>query len=185
MVFTLNPNKTFQTIQGFGGAFTDSAGFNIGLLSIEAQHRLLEAYFSTTGNAYSLGRIPIGGTDFSNRPYTYADDVPDPTLSNFALQMEDFEYKIPFIKLAQEITQGSIRFLAAAWTAPPWMKTNNDYIGVGKLDETFYSAWSDYHIRYWFFFLNILDFFSWHFLQNFFPTFKNFFSCFSDISGIF
>lgn len=28
------------------------------------------------------------------------------------------------------------------------MKTNNDYIGVGKLKEDYYSAWSDYHIKF-------------------------------------
>lgn len=46
-----------------------------------------------------MGRVPIGGTDFSTRPYTYDDDVAnlgglDANLTNFALQPEDFKFKV-------------------------------------------------------------------------------------------
>lgn len=46
---------------------------------------------------YTLGRVPIGGTDFSTHPYTY-DDLPrgqtDPTLLKFALAKEDLSAKV-------------------------------------------------------------------------------------------
>lgn len=41
-----------------------------------------------------MGRIPIGGTDFSSRGYTLDDVVDDFTLKSFALQMEDYRYKV-------------------------------------------------------------------------------------------
>lgn len=44
-----------------------------------------------------MGRVPIGGTDFSTRPYTYDDLKPgetDPTLAKFALAPEDLNYKV-------------------------------------------------------------------------------------------
>lgn len=46
-----------------------------------------------------MGRVPIGGTDFSTRPYTYDDDVgdfggADANLTKFALQSEDFKFKV-------------------------------------------------------------------------------------------
>ncbi|VDM20836.1 unnamed protein product, partial [Wuchereria bancrofti] len=42
----------FQTIIGFGGAFTDAVGINIGSLSVLAQDNLLESYFGKTGNIH-------------------------------------------------------------------------------------------------------------------------------------
>lgn len=97
---TVNPSETFQKIYGFGGAFTDAAGINIKSLSEKLQNVLLNDYFGEDGIDYSFGRVPIGGTDFSTRPYTY-DDYPenDVNLSNFTLQMEDYKYKVkePFI----------------------------------------------------------------------------------------
>ncbi len=57
------------------------------------------SYFGQEGIDYSMGRVPIGGTDFSTRPYTYDDDVAnlgglDANLTNFALQPEDFKFKV-------------------------------------------------------------------------------------------
>lgn len=78
-----------------------------------------------------MGRIPIGASDFSLRAYTYDDYTNDTELKNFSLTDEELNYKIPFIKQAQ-IINPNIQFIGAAWTAPPWMKTNNDYIGRGE-----------------------------------------------------
>jgi len=57
------------------------------------------SYFGQEGIDYSMGRVPIGGTDFSTRPYTYDDDVQDlggvdANLTKFALQPEDFKLKV-------------------------------------------------------------------------------------------
>jgi len=55
----------------------------------------IRSYYGPDGLDYGVGRVPIGGADFSTRPYTY-DDSPtaDPTLSNFNLAPEDFTYKV-------------------------------------------------------------------------------------------
>lgn len=58
------------------------------------QKLLLESYFSDDGIEYSMCRIPIGGTDFSTRAYSYDDGKEDPDLNNFALTDEDFKYKV-------------------------------------------------------------------------------------------
>ena len=81
---------------GFGGAFTDSTGLNIDKLSPESQESLIRSYFAPEGIRYDTCRIPIAGSDFSTRPYSY-DDVPgDTTLTFFNLTMEDFRYKVNF-----------------------------------------------------------------------------------------
>ncbi|KAJ8943386.1 hypothetical protein NQ314_009753 [Rhamnusium bicolor] len=91
---TVNPSVKYQTIIGFGGAFTDSTGININSLPAAAQKKLIESYFSENGIEYNLCRVPLAGTDFSTRAYSY-DDVPlDTNLSKFSLQPEDFNYKV-------------------------------------------------------------------------------------------
>lgn len=82
-----------------------------------------------------MGRVPIGGCDFSVRPYTYDDHNNDIKLQRFALADEDLKYKIPIIKKAKEINS-NVKFLGAAWTAPPWMKTNYNYYGFGNCIES-------------------------------------------------
>lgn len=86
----ITKEKTHQTIIGFGGAFTDTAGVNIASLPKSLQTTLLRSMFSEEGSEYSLGRVPIGGSDFSLRPYTYQ----DAQNGSFALQSEDFRYKV-------------------------------------------------------------------------------------------
>lgn len=41
-----------------------------------------------------------------------------------------------------------LKLFASAWTAPPWMKTNNNWIGVGTLKSNYYQLWTDYYIRF-------------------------------------
>ena len=77
-------------------------------------------------------RVTVGGVDFSMRQYTY-DDVPnDFNLTQFQLGPEDIKWKIPFIQAALKTSKKNVKLFASAWTAPPWMKTNNDYKGNGK-----------------------------------------------------
>ena len=42
---TLNPEKTYQKITGFGGAFTESSAYLLNKLSSENRKKILEAYF--------------------------------------------------------------------------------------------------------------------------------------------
>ncbi|XP_066249283.1 lysosomal acid glucosylceramidase-like [Euwallacea similis] len=143
-----NISTTYQTILGFGGAFTDATGINILRLSENTQELLMQSYFGEDGIEYSLGRIPFGGTDFSTREYTYC-DVEDDTLESFALQEEDFNYKIPFVQKALELRGGSdnFKFIASAWSAPAWMKSNNKVNGFSFLLDDYYNLWAKYYLK--------------------------------------
>lgn len=90
----LNRNVHHQQVIGWGGAFTDAAGLNIATLPVKLQARLMRDYYGEDGLQYSMGRVPIGGTDFSTRPYTYDDQPEDESLATFALQPEDYDYKV-------------------------------------------------------------------------------------------
>lgn len=52
------------------------------------------SYFSKDGIEYNIGRVPIGGTDYSTSPYTYDDGDPDPNLNHFNLTKEDTNLKV-------------------------------------------------------------------------------------------
>ncbi|KAL7297825.1 hypothetical protein TKK_0008858 [Trichogramma kaykai] len=143
----INANKRYQSVEGFGGAFTDAAGINIKNLSAEAQDNLLSSYFGPKGAKYNLGRVPIGGSDFSTRGYTYDDTPGDERLEHFNLANDDLEYKIPMMKKALELNP-ELRFLSAAWTAPIWMKNEPKYYGYSYLQKDYYQAFSNYLIKF-------------------------------------
>ena len=94
----VDPAYQYQSMFGFGGAFTDSAGLNIATLSAESQETLIRSYFAPEGIRYDLCRIPIAGSDFSVRPYSYDDVEGDVDLEFFALAEEDYNYKVCIFK---------------------------------------------------------------------------------------
>jgi glucosylceramidase len=91
---SIDINTKFQNILGFGGAFTDSTGFNIKSLPESLGNNIINDYFSQNGIEYSMARTPMAGSDMSIRNYTYDDVTDDKNLTHFALQKEDLEYKV-------------------------------------------------------------------------------------------
>ena len=93
---TINIDKSmkYQSIHGFGGAFTDTTGMLLKSVPESLATAVIESYFSINGIEYSFGRVPIAGTDYSVRPYTYNDIANDKNLTHFALQKEDYEWKV-------------------------------------------------------------------------------------------
>lgn len=83
------------------------------------------------GSRYSLGRVPIGGTDFSTTPYTYDNVSDDTSLEHFALAQCDYDYKIPIIQNAMKLNPDT-KLVSAVWSPPTWMKTSDRINGLGK-----------------------------------------------------
>lgn len=95
VVIRINRNVTFQSLLGFGAAFTDAAGMTTTSLGPELTKLIIQNYWSSKGLQYTIGRIVIGGCDFSLRKYTYDDDADgDMDLNHFNLTQEDFDYKV-------------------------------------------------------------------------------------------
>lgn len=91
---SINKNRKFQEIIGFGSSFTDASALGLGRLSPNLRTKVLESYFGTQGIEYSTSRVVISGSDFSNRPYTYDDVQNDWSLNSWALVDEDISYKV-------------------------------------------------------------------------------------------
>jgi len=91
---TIDGAQKYQSINGFGGAFTDTTGQMLKLVPESLANSVIDSYFSADGIEYSMGRIPIAGSDYSVRPYSYDDVDGDLNLTHFALQKEDLEWKV-------------------------------------------------------------------------------------------
>jgi glucosylceramidase len=142
----LFPDKKFQTITGFGGSFTESSAYLLNKLSQANRDLVLEAYFGESGAKYSLTRTHINSCDFSLSNYSYAPTAGDIALDNFSIE-EDREHIIPMIKDAMALSKDGFKIIASPWTAPPWMKDNNDWVG-GKLLPEYYDTWALYFSKY-------------------------------------
>lgn len=146
-------DQKFQTILGWGGAFTDSTALNVYNLSRSISQKLIESYFGAEGLQYNFGRVPMGGSDFSTRAYTYADVKDDFELKHWALAIEDTGFKIPMIKEAMRLCerQGEpLKLFGSPWSPPVWMKESNNILnGHLKGDDRTYKSWSDYLIKFY------------------------------------
>jgi len=142
----LFPSSQFQTIEGIGGAFTESSAYLLNGLSKAKREEILKAYFSPEGANYSLTRTHMNSCDFSLDHYSYAPVAGDTNLDSFSIA-HDLEDLIPMIKDAQSFSADGFKILASPWTAPPWMKDNNDWYG-GKLKKEHYSTWALFFSKY-------------------------------------
>ncbi|XP_075984131.1 lysosomal acid glucosylceramidase-like [Anticarsia gemmatalis] len=146
----IDPSTTYQTIEGFGGAVTDAASITWkNLTDATLMQHLIDSYCGDSGIQYNLLRVPIGGADFSTRPYAY-NELPenDITLSNFTLAPEDYDYKIPMIQACQKVSSARIDVIGSTWSPPPWMKTNNNFTGYSRLKKEYLQAYADYHYKF-------------------------------------
>jgi glucosylceramidase len=142
----LNPEKKYQTITGFGGAFTESSAYLLNKLSKESRAKIIEAYFGESGAAYSLTRTHMNSCDFSLGQYSYAPVEDDKELEHFTIQ-EDKDDLIPFIKDAMIVSKEGFKIFASPWTASPWMKDNKEWVG-GKLLPEYYNTWALFFSKY-------------------------------------
>ncbi len=142
----LKPNETYQSILGFGGAFTESSAYLLNRLSAENRDKIIHAYFGASGANYSLTRTHINSCDFSLSHYSYAPVPGDKNLDSFSIE-EDRGDLISMIKAAQKTSQEGFRIIASPWTAPPWMKDNNHWVG-GKLLPEYRDTWALYFSKY-------------------------------------
>ena len=140
------PKEKYQTITGFGGSFTESTAYLLNQLSKENRDKVIEAYFGESGARYSLTRTHMNSSDFSLKNYSYAPVPGDIELKNFSIE-EDKDDIIPLIKDAMSISKDGFNIISSPWTAPPWMKDNNDWKG-GKLLTKYYDTWALFFSKY-------------------------------------
>lgn len=143
----VNPNKTFQTFIGIGGALTDASAETFARLPAETQQKLMTAYFDTkTGIGYTLTRTNIASCDFSSGSYAYVQPG-DKELKTFSVQ-HDESFKIPFIKKAMSMVGDDFKLYVSPWSPPGWMKDNNSVLQGGKLLPEFRQSWANHYVKF-------------------------------------
>ena len=139
------PDVEYQTVKGFGGAFTEAASTTLDKLSKEKREKILKMYFDPKeGIGYTIGRIHMNSCDFSLGNYTCVDEN-DETLETFQID-RDKASVIPMIKEAMGYNKISI--FASPWSPPAYMKTTNEMNRGGKLKKEYYELWSEYYVKF-------------------------------------
>ncbi|MES2240641.1 MAG: glycoside hydrolase family 30 protein [Bacteroidota bacterium] len=143
----VNPNKTFQSFLGIGGAITDASAEVFAKLSKESQQEFLQAYYDKEkGIGYSIIRTNINSCDFSSGSYTYVDEG-DAVLKSFNIA-HDKEFRIPLIKKAIATAAGKITLFVSPWSPPAFMKDTKNMLHGGKLLPEYYQSWANYYVKF-------------------------------------
>lgn len=143
----VNPNKSFQTFMGIGGAITDASAEVYAALGREKQQEILDSYYSVDkGIGYTLARTTIHSSDFASGSYTYVTDSAK-DLNTFSID-HDKQYRIPLIKEAINAAGGRLLLYASPWSPPAFMKTNKQMLQGGKLLPAYYESWALYYTKF-------------------------------------
>ena len=146
----IDASKTYQTMDGFGFALTGGSALHLARMSARARRRLLKELFSTGKNGIGVNylRLSVGASDLSASTFSY-DDRPagqtDIDLDHFNLYAGDVEV-VPVVKQILAVNP-AVRFMGSPWSAPPWMKTNESFIG-GELKPEYHPVYARYLVAY-------------------------------------
>ena len=139
-----------QSTAGFGYTLTGGSAYLINRMNATAKASLLQELFGNTTSSIGVTylRISMGASDLSPSVFSY-DDIPagqtDTELSQFSLAQDTIDL-IPVLQQILTINP-NIKILASPWSAPVWMKDNNNSIG-GSLLLQYYSVYAQYFIKY-------------------------------------
>ncbi|WP_028986219.1 glycoside hydrolase family 30 protein [Thermicanus aegyptius] len=143
----LDSSQTYQTIIGFGGAFTEATAYTLAQMSPDKREEAIHSYFDQqNGLGYTIGRVHIHSCDFALENYTYVKDH-DVELKTFNIT-RDKKWVLPLIKDAMTVKGGEIKLLASPWSPPSWMKTNGEMNHGGKLLPEYRAVWAKYYTKF-------------------------------------
>ncbi|HKO49956.1 MAG TPA: glucosylceramidase, partial [Polyangiaceae bacterium] len=117
---TVSATNSYQTWDGFGGAFNE-LGWSY-LTTKALQDQAIQLLFGNDGCRFAWGRIPMGASDYAMDRYTLNETAGDNEMTKFSIE-RDKQKLIPYIKAAQAV-KPDLRFWASPWTSPTWMKSS-------------------------------------------------------------
>jgi glucosylceramidase len=154
----VDPAQQYQSIEGFGAAFTDSAAYL--LMKVEPAEALpgtLSDLFTRNGDGIGLSfmRIPMGASDIALSVYSFDDMTvgeTDPSLTNFSIA-HDQAYILPLIQQTKTLNP-QMKLMANPWSPPGWMKDPTSMNPVSMLGGTLLmtaaneTAFANYFVKY-------------------------------------
>lgn len=156
----VDDSRSYQTMVGFGAAFTDSSTYlmeNLKSSNSSGYNTMMNDLFNTSsGIGLAFWRIPMTSSDFNSTSSPWTDDDTQGPSNNltqyFGLTAQDTGHVIPVIKDALAINP-NITLFASPWSPPAWMKSNGSMIcntgsGNASLNSSDYQAWADYYVKW-------------------------------------
>ena len=146
----IDKEQQLQGIDGFGFALTGGSAGLIMKMSPDKRRALLQELFSDDADNAGISyiRLSIGASDLNSFVFSY-DDLQDGEtdfeLKRFSLA-QDLKDVVPVMKEILKINP-AIKILGSPWSAPKWMKTNND-IRNGSLKKECYDVYALYFVKY-------------------------------------
>ena len=113
----LYPQVTYQQMEGFGGAITDSAAYVYSLMNPEQKKQMLDEYFGQRAMKYRFVRIPIDSCDFSLSHYEADGDEADSTFEKFSFARVE-KYILPMLADAEAAYGGKLEIMLSPWSPP-------------------------------------------------------------------
>ncbi|MBI4893130.1 MAG: glycosyl hydrolase [Acidobacteria bacterium] len=141
----MDPSRKCQEVLGFGASLTDSACYMLHQLEAGARESLMRELFHPSGMGLSVGRVPIGSSDYARKTYSYSEDGPDPGLKRFSID-HDREYILPVLREARAMNPG-LFLLGSPWSPPAWMKANGSMLG-GCIQPRHFAVYAKYFSRF-------------------------------------
>ena len=146
----IDEDQPMQTIDGFGFALTGGSAELLMKMNPADRSKVLREVFATDGNNIGVSylRLTIGASDLNSFVFSYNDlneGETDYGLEKFSLS-QDLKDVIPVMKEILAIDPG-IKLLSSPWSAPAWMKTNNNVRG-GQLKKECYGVYALYFVKY-------------------------------------
>jgi len=152
LTITVDPSRTYQTMDGFGASITDSSAAVLYRLDPAARERAMRSLFDPArGIGVSALRQPIGSSDFTDEPHYTYDDMPagqtDFALAHFSVAHDQAQI-LPLLRRAKALNP-RLTVIATPWSPPAWMKTTDSLIG-GRLkdDPRVYTAYARYFVKF-------------------------------------
>jgi glucosylceramidase len=147
---TIDTAQKFQVMDGFGFALTGGSAQHIIRMDATKRKQLIQELFGREKNDVGISylRLSIGASDLNDHVFSY-DDLPagetDTSLSKFNLGPDEKDV-IPVLKEILEVVP-DIKILGSPWSAPTWMKSNNNVQG-GRLKDEYYPVYAKYFVKY-------------------------------------
>jgi glucosylceramidase len=152
VTISVNENTKYQQFVGAGASMTDTAAYLLGssnALSAATRSQVMTNLFSpTSGIGLDFLRNPMGASDLARYNYSY-DDMPagqtDPSLANFSIS-HDLTDILPLTKQAEQLNP-SLKLMMVPWSAPAWMKSDDNFTSHSYLQSQDYAAYAQYFVK--------------------------------------
>lgn len=142
----VDTSKKNQEFYGYGTALTHSAAYLMTQQGAEdTVDEMLNELYGEDGARLNIVRIPIGSSDYiEGDTFFTCCDTEDPTLESFTIEKD--ANIITILKKIIAINPDVI-IMACPWSAPAWMKENNDLEGSTLKDDC-YDVYAEYLVKF-------------------------------------